>query len=234
MKLFEHYGMPLLYPSLTESREFVCGLECEIEAVDQPAGSYGIFATIEAFKDLHAKLNFFDDDEPFGQRTSIHVHVNCLSLEDTQIKNIMLLYVLFEEFFFMMTKAERRWNIHCVPLTETTMPLYYSANLWSQIDRWHKYAAFNLKPLGKYGTIEFRHMHGMNDADHLDKWLKTLENLWTLSQNVSINSLSLSSEATLKLWFYKIFKDAPEVQALEPNMFNIMQNNLIDAKFAFI
>lgn len=187
---------------------------------------------VNAFTKLQAGLKFHKDEDPFSSRTSTHVHINCLNLELEQIKTIVLLYALFEEFFFSLVKPDRRDNIHCVPLTETSMAIHYSRPLPYMIQYWHKYTAINLKRLQDLGTLEFRHLHGTGDEKEFDVWLKVLENLWTLGQVVTINKLTLKDNGTIMRWFETIFAPSHNILMLKPSMFDIARNSLIDVKFA--
>jgi hypothetical protein len=236
---------------------FVAGIECEIEGVNNPhecgeLPNFGITQdgslrnngyefiskplerkdVVESFKKLHTTIKFVPKVDPFSIRTSTHVHVNCLALDVTQVRTLVLLYALFEEFFFMMVKPVRRDNIHCVPLTETPLPANYKKDLNSFIRVWSKYTALNLKRLTDLGTVEFRHLHGTNDPEELDRWLTVLENLWWLAQEVEINKASLLSKDAITNWFNVIFEPAPYITAMRPNLFEIIRNNLIDVKLS--
>ena len=144
---------------------------------------------------------------------------------------MVLLYALFEEFFFLLVKPYRRDNIHCVPLTETSMPRLYKHDIVGMLKYWHKYTALNLKRLSDLGTMEFRHMHGTNNVQELDTWLKILENLWKLCQNVEIKSHTLSKDQ-IAVWFDQLFRPSDRVMAMRHNLFDMIRNSLIDVKFS--
>jgi hypothetical protein len=252
MNVAEWTGCPLVGSRDT----FLAGLECEIESVRNGGNSIGYFNCIkdgslrnngweyvsvqprtrqelvDDFTQLHKYLVFYPDFDPYSIRTSTHVHINCSCLPLEHVRNIVLLYALFEEFFFAMVKPVRRDNIHCVPLTETYLPKIYSGNLEQFHEQWHKYTALNLKRLTDLGTLEFRHLHGTGDVEEVDTWLRVLENIWKLGQEVQINQESLQSQATIEDWFTKIFGHVPHIMALKPQLFNIIRNTLIDVKFS--
>jgi hypothetical protein len=237
---------------------FLAGIECEIESVDflkddanpyfhaETDGSLRNHGTefisvplaredlIDKFKGLHASIVYHDKDEAFSPRTSTHVHINVRSLDEKQLHQMLLFYALFEDFFFAMVDPLRRDNIHCVPLSETILSNRYRSTATYLIKYWHKYTAFNLLPVAKQGTVEFRHLQGTDDADLLNRWLSTIENLWAICQEESMDKTSILDAENHKRWFNRIFKDAPEVLALAPAMPNKIQNNLIDVKLAFI
>jgi hypothetical protein len=247
------FGMPTM-AEYCRRDIFIAGLECEIESIRNPA-PYGIFQVTtdnslrnqgyefvsvpaprdvleDGFKELHASLKFYTEFEPFSPRTSTHVHVNCLELTDEEVRTMVLLYALFEEFFFMMVKPNRKDNIHCVPLTFTPLPMHYKKPLNVFIKVWSKYTALNLKRLVDLGTVEFRHLHGTKDVNELSAWLKVLENLWKLCQTAKITERELSDKASIEEWFAVLFSDVPYVWAMRPNLFEIVQNNLIDVKLS--
>ena len=251
ISIANHYGCG--HPEFLNYRGFLAGVECEVEAVSNPQSmgrftvtndgslrneGYEFISTpasrenlVEAFKSLHQHLKFMEGSDPFSVRTSTHVHVNCLNLDLQQVRILVLLYALFEEFFFMMVKPERRDNIHCVPLTETHMPGLYKHPLPTYVKNWHKYTALNLKRLSDLGTVEFRHLHGTNNISEFNCWLSVLENLWTLAQQTQINKDTLSKE-NITGWFNTIFQPSPRILSMRTSLFDIIRNSLIDVKFS--
>jgi len=256
MKLCESFGLRVNYTTCVEPGVFVAGVECEIEGV-RNADSFEIFTItkdgslrghgyefisvpcrkddlIQGFKKLHDWLSFYPDEDPFSVRTSTHVHVNCMSLEFHEVKNIVLLYALFEEFFFKFVKPVRRNNIHCVPLSETFLAKYYNKDLPNLMEFWHKYTALNIKRLADLGTIEFRHLHGTGDVREFAQWLDILNNLWNLGQRITIDAASLNDEATLLSWFDSIFAPCPDILMMRPSAIDVIKNGLIDVKFSTV
>jgi hypothetical protein len=253
-KIYEIYGSGGEY---AHAQSFIAGLECEIESIRHYPEKLSPFTVtndgslrnngyefismpldeaslITAFKNLHAKLEFRNKDDAFSSRTSTHVHINCSNLETSQVKTITLLYALYEEFFFAMVDPIRRGNIHCVPLTETFLPTYYKYELNHMVQRWHKYTALNLLPLGKLGTIEFRHLQGTDDDVLMGEWIRVLSNLWNLGQRVQLTPETLSDSGVLKLWFRALFDHVPRIMALEPCLDEMTKNSLLDVKLSLV
>lgn len=250
----EHFGLKPNVDVDGERSLFLAGLECEIESIKVPQNWPGFFVKedhslrnygfeyvsppdtkenlLRSFKDLHASLAFRKKEEAFSDRTSIHVHVNCRSLDLKQVRNIVLLYALFEEYFFKFTEPSRRHNIHCTPLTETYLPVRYCKPLPYLVDSWSKYTALNIVPLKTLGTIEFRHMHGHSDAALLDEWLSTIENLWELGKTAEINEKLLKDQDVPLAWFGYIFKDSRFVETTVDAVRTTLANSLIDLKLA--
>lgn len=252
------YGVCGGAPDLANATRFMGGLECEIEAIPKNKyAGYSIFAIKEdgslrnggaeyvsiperrdllaaEFKALQDWLKLDYSKDPFSHRTSVHVHVNVASLTARQAKNMLLLYALFEEFFFSMVKPERRANIHCVPLTETHLPSLYHKDISFIAARWSKYSALNLCRLADLGTFEFRHHHGTGDVGAIETWLKVLDNLWTLSRQIVIDSATLSDPYRIHAWFSTIFQPSERTMMLSNQVMNIIGNSLIDVKFSTI
>ena len=185
---------------------------------------------IGLFKHLHDTLEY--GDEAFSERTSIHVHANCCNLFPQEVRNIVLLYALFEESFFSMVDKSRRENIHCVALTETYLPSSYRSNCNNMIGNWHKYTALNLKPLTTQGTMEFRHMHGHADIQLFTEWLGIIEALFLVGRTFKVTAKTLE-ETHLKMLFDALFgntrlKDKWDTQR------SMMDNQIIDVKLSTI
>jgi hypothetical protein len=226
------------------------GLECEIESiVDHSKIPQNCFTVVNdgslrnngyeyvsipmtidtattSFRALHSTL--VKGPDAFTNRTSIHVHANCLNLDMTEVRQIILLYALFEEAFFMMVSPARRNNIHCVALTETPLTSYYKLDLSSLIGRWSKYTALNIKPLTQYGTIEFRHMHGTSDLVLVTEWLNLINNLFNVGKRVDVGAISLNKE-TIKGLFNQVFVGTRLYSEWE-NIYPKMDNQIIDIK----
>lgn len=200
----EHWGFGTLN-STVNTREFTCGFELEIEDIkeqhvtdvhvtqDHSLRNNGLEfiskpvkfqPALELFDHVHSNLKL--GPNPFSERTSIHVHTNCLKLELNEVRQLILLYALYEPLFFNFVGDSRKNNIFCVPLNYTYLPSLYKNDVPTMHKQWHKYTAFNICPLGPgkdgseaHGTIEFRHMYGTKDPQLFKKWLQVLRELYT-------------------------------------------------------
>lgn len=238
-----------------QASETLFGLECEIEAVrgvsDLVHNFWGIHEdgslrnggkefvsppnnlenTLNAFRVLHE--NILLGKEAFSERTSIHVHVNMQNLSLRQVKQIILLYALFEEFFFIVPHNSRRTNIHCVPLTETFIPTTYNYSLLQLIPRWQKYTALNIKPLTAFGTLEFRHLHGTSDKALLKDWLMLIENLVQVGKNLESFSPEILNDERIRELFTKLFGHFPQHAMWKMLLPTKIFNQLLDIKLSF-
>jgi hypothetical protein len=253
----------LQYPELlkVDKTSFIFGAELEIEAINgyQSSTWFGnnrVIVTedgslrnsgkefllppstltdgLELFVQLHKNIRFIPDIDPFSQRTSTHVHVNCLNLDAAEIKTFILLYAIFEELAFNYVGPERRYNIHCVPLNFTFMPSLYRENTMAMTAGWSKYTALNLLPLRKYGTVEFRHLEGTDDPQRFYIWVEFLSKLYYAAikfQNIREGELTNPKmlrelcDSLLTPEFIKYCKEKPKF---------VLEDNLLDVKLAFI
>ena len=184
---------------------------------------------LELFKNVHATVQWRNPREKFSQRTSIHVHVNCQNMTPAQVRQLVLLYALYEEAFFGMVSPERRDNIHCVPLTDTHLVNLFKNEIGYMAARWHKYTALNIIPLRTLGTVEFRHMQGHDDPALMSDWLAVLDYLVALAKTepLSINTLS---EQHIKDMFAYLFGGTQWFKETKPFLPNIIKNTLINVK----
>ena len=254
--IWDEFGCDIQKNELREpASPLYVGMECEIEDITDHGQANGLGWHItqdgslrnngheyisraipvpdaqQLFKRLHGSIKVGNND-PFSQRTSIHVHANCANLTQKHVRDVVWLYALFEEAFFLMCKPDRRDNIHCTPLTETYLPNIYCQGLSSMVSRWHKYTALNLKPLTKQGTIEFRHMHGHNDEVLLSEWLLIIRNLFAAAKEKPLDASLLDAE-NIRSYYGKIF-GLSRLSDHYDLVRGMMSNQIIDLKLAVI
>lgn len=151
---------------------------------------------IDVYETLMSKVIKFVPEnqriwEPFNERTSTHVHVNLTWFNPKQVEDLVLLYILLEPLFFANVAEHRKNNIHCVPINDTFLiknlalkpldtPILHRLKA---ADFWHKYSAFNLLPLRKLGTVEFRHLQGASDLETVRNWLRLLAAFYEICVN---------------------------------------------------
>lgn len=184
------------------------------------------------FKMVHGAIKHYTEYPAFSERTSIHVHINCLDLTEDQTKSIILWYALMEPIFFAAADSSRRNNIHCVGLDQTMLAEHYKRSLHFIVQRWSKYTALNLVPLKSQGTLEFRHMHGHNDPEKFAEWLLMIEKLWTFGKNNLLKKSGLT-EADVLFAFDFIFGET-SLAGLRGSLFGIVEDSLIDVKLSLI
>ncbi len=172
MNIRDHFGLGNI--PILDTKEFVCGVEYEIEGIanhgavqgsgeilithdhslrnngyEYKTGPASYEKTLDLFQFIHKNLSFKKGVEQFSERTSIHVHVNCRHLELSTVKQLLLTYALLEPIFFNYVGDIRKNNIFCVPLNFTALPSSYKRDIPYLHKAWSKYTAFNILPLGE-------------------------------------------------------------------------------------
>lgn len=187
--------------------------------------------SIKCFETLHQTLQLGPD--PYSARTSTHVHMNVLNLEVDQLKHLLLMYALLEPVFFAYVGDKRKHNIHCVPLNYTMLPKYYSMNLEHIIEAWSKYTAFNMKPVPKQGTVEFRHLYGTGDIEVYTRWLKLLQALYLAAKTLPTHWLQtklIEGMSSYVIREHVLGYDSWLISPIQEEM----KQSTIDVKLAFV
>ena len=132
---------------------------------------------------LDASLKNYDWILP-SPRTSVHTHVNVLGLTPVEIFTSAAAYWLFEPVFFALCDDTRKGNLFCLRLKDayglvymieediqgTMMKGTVPFNVFNNPD--HRYAALNLASVCKFGSLEFRSLHGTTDVALMERWGK--------------------------------------------------------------
>ena len=105
----------------------------------------------------------------FGERTSIHVHIDARMFSKAQITTLAKLYVLCEDSLFGFVGDQREHSIYCVPIN-SVLP-FAGKSIHNYTKEGSRYAALNFASLSKYGTVEFRHMGGTPNAERIKQWI---------------------------------------------------------------
>ena len=178
-------------------------------------------------------LTWSAKEECKNDRCSIHVHVNVSDLDEAKVREFILLYALLEPLFFEMVDESRRNNIFCVPLSFTFLNKYYpSKDVEYLIEKWasgsYKYTAFNIIPLGKQGSIEFRHLQGTDDNKLFSNWLEAIHRLYKLNLSTALKNDVLDPQWAL--WAAKTVFDGllPSIDS------SLINNTYYDVKLALL
>ena len=188
-----------------EDRKSLIGIEVEVENVLKidPNVLLNVWQMVEdhslrnngqEFKTLPIPLGYaqhalellfrgLNPDVDFSVRTSIHVHQDVRGFQLSELLLLLFTYICFEPLFFKFAGNNRRTSIYCVPLSQTTLfeqftekkRLAYSlktVNTW-----WPKYSALNLQPISSFGTVEYRHLPGINNVGKILIWLDLISRL---------------------------------------------------------
>ncbi len=115
-------------------------------------------------------------------RTSVHVHVDASDLTKRQLRDLILLYMIWEDVIFKTYAPERYGNHFCLPFNQCLdllpAPLWLTNNFNDFANNVNtpavgRYCAFNLKSIFKFGSVEFRHLGGEYKADTIIEWVNT-------------------------------------------------------------
>lgn len=149
----------------------------------------------------------------YTDRTSVHLHVNCLDLTFDQVSAVALNYTVVEEILFRFIGQEREHNIYCIPWAQCRMNHDMVARIQADsvgtLKRWQKYTALNLLPLVNQGTVEFRHMHGTADTEKLTTWINIIGAIFKYSTSIGLTELiteikGLNSNSEYEAYFNKV------------------------------
>lgn len=120
-------------------------------------------------------------------RAGIHVHVDCtdLDLEAGQLASFISLYMLAEHAIFSWVGEWRRTCGFCAAWEDTQVDFNKlgralfdktGATLARAVgsEEFQKYQAVNIMALGKYGTLEFRHLPTTFDVNRILTWINII------------------------------------------------------------
>jgi len=181
-----------------------------------------------------------DNDVNYSERTSIHVHTNCLDLTIEQVTSILMLYQVFEDLLFEWVGNDRKDNIFCVPWSQTQLThgalnsLESFVNMAS-VDR-NKYTAVNIVPLKSLGTIEWRHMAGTCNVIRIMQWLRFIGHFYRIVRNNSLETIrdrvvnlnTTSEYEAIVNWLFN--EDAPQLKF--PGFREHLEEGVLNMKYS--
>lgn len=182
------------------------------------------------------------NENNYSERTSIHVHTNCLDLTLQQVGSIFLLYQVTEDLLFEWIGNDRKDNIFCVPWSQTNLNYDIVNRINSfvnsmSVDR-NKYTALNLVPLKDLGTIEWRHMYGTNNMDVITRWLRIIGHFYRIAREYPLEAIEDRLKNLNTNSHYDLFLDwlfAEEANSLRlPDYQTHLEEGVINMKYAII
>ena len=149
------------------------------EFVSVPVSGKNIDAALASLRNILEKNMGYET----SVRCSTHVHINVSDLDRGQLHMLIALYACFEKLLFSLHDERRIHNPYCYPLT-------YLRNINTITARnnleYMKYCALNTGHLSDYGTVEFRHMEGLESVEKLERWIQIIQKL---VQYVKLNDI---------------------------------------------
>lgn len=149
-----------------------------MEAISVPVKGEWIRHAIKSLFDVIGKVKF-------TPRTSIHVHLDVRTLTQRQLTAFILVYLSVESLLYKFVGNDRDKNIYCVPLYTTTLVNSLVDMLNKSIAKHdfsnNRYAGLNLDSLRKFGTLEFRQLHGTHDTTKIVNWINLIFKIYQFS-----------------------------------------------------
>jgi hypothetical protein len=179
-------------------------------------------------------------------RCSIHVHLNARDFTSQELYRFLLLYLIFERSLFHFSGG-RLNNIFCSPLHEDIDKVKAEINKLYAHDGvrlmgWSKYFALNLVPLwgshdesARIGTVEFRHMAGTTDVEHIIEWINLIVGLKISAKKMDTQELvkSLGKMNTTSSYNHlvtEVFKDWAVHLLSQPTFKEDVEHGVLMAK----
>lgn len=173
---------------------------------------------------LFLLIKKYSPNADFSWRTSIHVHMNVRDLTATQLMDMIILYLIFENSLFQYASASRKQSIFCVPLLESKGVLRKILSLWDAAHKnkgpsfrssiidlqtvWEKYGSLGIFQLRNYGTLEFRHFPGTWDVKKILGWLGLIQQLKNCAREITHEELVQTILTINTLSHYSAFREA--------------------------
>lgn len=108
-------------------------------------------------------------------RAGTHVHVNVQDLTMLQVVNMVVLFLLLEDFFVDFCSESRRGNHFCLRSKDAGYLIRAIKEMCKNEEVHYlndevRYSSINLTSLRKYGSVEFRTLESTTDFDKIEKW----------------------------------------------------------------
>lgn len=133
----------------------------------------------------------------FTNRCSIHVHQSVGELQMFEVSNLYKIYSIFEDALFEFAGNNRKDNPFCRPVRNTSAesflpttkeydPMNFAIPDVEQV----KYSAFNVAPIVKQGTVEYRILPGTWDIDKIFDFVTMLDSFKETAKKESWENLN--------------------------------------------
>jgi hypothetical protein len=141
-------------------------------------------------------------------RTGLHVHADSREMEMVELERFLIIYGLFEVALFNFVGDGRNLNNFCVPWGRVSdhLPSVFSMfeessaaeDVRQNIEQVERYSALNCNALGKFGSLEFRHMQMSRDFNKIKKWINLIMSIYNASRLSSPFGPLLDKELFMK------------------------------------
>lgn len=126
----------------------------------------GPLGGVDLFKALTEAGRHFHEIQPAATwRCSTHVHMDVRDMNVNELKNLILLYTIYEEVLYTCSGYNRYKNNFGPAFGFAQSQITKLSRAWGLsgghfIDNilgcWSKYSSLNLLPIGRFGSVEFR------------------------------------------------------------------------------
>ena len=132
-------------------------------------------------------------DVSFSARTSIHIHLDVRALTQKQLTCLLLVYLSVESLLYKFVGKDRHDSIYCVPLYTTTLVNalvdFVNKSIYKHGFAQNRYAGLNLDALKKFGTLEFRQLHGTHDLNKIMTWINLIFKIYQFAMKHQLDEL---------------------------------------------
>ena len=132
-------------------------------------------------------------------RTGLHVHLDVRDLSVTQIKNILITYLIVEKILYRYCGDDRENNVFCLPIYKTPEVLQKFSlaafqdpiTFKTAVSHSWKYSGLNLLSIWKKGSIEFRQHSATTNIEEIIYWINLIYSItkYGLSLNYKVDKL---------------------------------------------
>lgn len=169
-------------------------------------------------------------------RCGLHLHMDVSSFNTEQLISLACATALAEGAIYNYVGQERRDNIYCLPFSGTSniVPFFNSIKYGETTREIHKaikdttkYSGFNILPILRQGSVEYRHHPGTYKADTILRWINIVQQLreTALAYN-SRDLLSLPYNSIKRI----LFGQYEELMCGYPEVDSDLQNGWMVAK----
>lgn len=134
-----------------------------------------------ALDSLHVLIEKSGNTPDFSDRTSVHIHLDVRSLDTLQLFHLLVLVMIFERTLVDYCGGTREENVFCLPFYKAEASVPSLAEIVSEeadfirvLDRTFKYNGFNIRPVSKQGSVEFRYHYGTMDKERIKEWINII------------------------------------------------------------
>lgn len=162
---------------------------------------------LAALTDYFAMTQF--NEQNFTDRCSVHVHVNCLDLDQSEVSSVALLYTIIEEILMEYVGHNRDSNLYCIPWSHCRqhwdLVYRFLNDPGHTLKSWNKYTALNLLPLVRQGTIEFRQLYGTADMTVITQWINIIGSIMSYAKRTPLKVLMEQIKEMNTVSNYEVF-----------------------------